>query len=227
MSQKLDTFVRQAGPPGYYRWRIATDFLHLPSYLSGPVLDVGAQNGAFLEQINAEFKVGVDLFEVPVSSQVWCCADACHLPFDDHSFTHVLAFDIIEHVVDDETMLAEVGRILKPGGYLWLSTPQIDFYLFPGNGLQRRFETAWGHVRRGYSNEELWNKLPPRFEGTIHAWSEPAFRYSYIFLKVLHGIAPRLAGYAMHWIYTLDSHASPGKNGHWVACLQKTSETGT
>jgi ubiquinone/menaquinone biosynthesis C-methylase UbiE len=50
--------------------------------------------------------------------------DACRLPFDSNSFDRITMLDIIEHLVPVqlETMLREVHRLLKPGGYAVLHT---------------------------------------------------------------------------------------------------------
>jgi SAM-dependent methyltransferase len=51
------------------------------------------------------------------------CACAERLPFADEQFTGVLGGDVIEHVADQPTTLAESYRVLKPGGRLFLATP--------------------------------------------------------------------------------------------------------
>jgi len=45
------------------------------------------------------------------------------LPFRDGAFDVVLAFDIMEHVVDDAAFLRELGRILAPGGAVAIHVP--------------------------------------------------------------------------------------------------------
>jgi SAM-dependent methyltransferase len=47
------------------------------------------------------------------------------LPFADGSADVVLAGEIIEHIVDTETFLLEIRRVLAAGGALVLSTPNI------------------------------------------------------------------------------------------------------
>ena len=50
-----------------------------------------------------------------------CTAD--RLPLDPGSFDLVVAADVIEHVPDAGAMVAAAYRALRPGGSLWLSTP--------------------------------------------------------------------------------------------------------
>jgi SAM-dependent methyltransferase len=47
------------------------------------------------------------------------------LPFEDEDADVVLAGEIIEHVVDTESLLREIARILRPGGELVLTTPNV------------------------------------------------------------------------------------------------------
>jgi ubiquinone/menaquinone biosynthesis C-methylase UbiE len=50
-----------------------------------------------------------------------CAAEA--LPFEDESFSLVAAGDVVEHVDDPERFFAECARVLRPGGLLFLATP--------------------------------------------------------------------------------------------------------
>ncbi len=218
----IDSFSRQVGPAGYYRWLVATRFLGLPVHYPGQsILDVGAHNGGFLDRLTADVKVGLDLMERPVQPQLWATADATRLPFASDSFSQVMAFDIIEHITADGPVLIEIARVLKPGGTLWLSTTCADYYIFPGGPIQRRLERSWGHVRRGYMQLELERKLPGNLTGTLLSWNEPAFRYLYVSLKCLHALSVSLARMLMETMYRWDVHHPHGRRGHWFARLTK------
>jgi len=45
------------------------------------------------------------------------------LPFRDASFDLVMSFDVLEHIRDSDAHLAEVSRVLKPGGRYLIQTP--------------------------------------------------------------------------------------------------------
>ena len=51
------------------------------------------------------------------------CACAEALPLRDSSFDRVVADSVIEHLKDQRAAVAEVHRVLQPGGYFFVSTP--------------------------------------------------------------------------------------------------------
>lgn len=64
----------------------------------------------------AEFYCDVDLFD----------AEKDRFPYEDEYFATVLCCELLEHLtVDPMRMLAEINRILRPGGHLVLTTPNI------------------------------------------------------------------------------------------------------
>ncbi len=79
---------------------------------------------------------------------VWC--DGHHLPFADASFDTVLSIEVLEHVPDPDRMLAEVRRVLRPGGALLVTVPfavaqhalPYDFWRYTPQGLRAMLEHA-------------------------------------------------------------------------------------
>jgi len=82
-------------------------------------------------------------------------ADGGALPLLSSSANTVLLIEVLEHVRDPGAVLAEVFRILKPGGRLLLTTPFAlpehaqphDYYRYTQFGLRHLFETAGFRVR--------------------------------------------------------------------------------
>lgn len=76
-------------------------------------------------------------------------ADAGDLPFDGASFDTVICLEVLEYVLDPSRAVAEMARVLKPGGALILSTPFLhradtddDYWRFTESGLRLLLEKA-------------------------------------------------------------------------------------
>jgi SAM-dependent methyltransferase len=108
------------------------------------VLDVGTGEGQVarlaVEQAGVELVVGVD----PTAAQVavahqrgggvhYARSGAAALPFPDGSFDAVVACLVFEHIRDVDEAIAEVGRVLEPGGrfLFFLNHPLLQT---PGSG---------------------------------------------------------------------------------------------
>ncbi len=50
------------------------------------------------------------------------------LPFKDEVFDLVVSFEVIEHVFDTGSFIEEIKRVLKPGGTLFISTPNLAWW---------------------------------------------------------------------------------------------------
>ena len=55
-------------------------------------------------------------------------ADAHEIPFTDNSFDAVFSLAVLEHVLDPYKVVAEMLRVLKPGGILYSEVPFIFFF---------------------------------------------------------------------------------------------------
>jgi 2-polyprenyl-3-methyl-5-hydroxy-6-metoxy-1,4-benzoquinol methylase len=74
-------------------------------------------------------------------------ADCLDLPFDDATFDCVVSFETLEHLDDHDGLLREFRRVLKPDGFLLVSSPDKAVY---SDQLQNRNEF---HVRELYRSE--------------------------------------------------------------------------
>jgi SAM-dependent methyltransferase len=89
------------------------------------VLDVGCGDGQvsrLATRLGAELVVGVDptwnCVSVAASrgGGVFARSGAAELPFPDESFDAVVACLVFEHIREVDAAIAEVGRVLRPGG---------------------------------------------------------------------------------------------------------------
>lgn len=83
----------------------------------------------------------------PPAGPVTLEADALALPFVDASFDRVIAAEVLEHIRDDAAAIAEISRVLRPGGLLAVTVPRY----WPERvcwALSRAYhEVDGGHVR--------------------------------------------------------------------------------
>jgi SAM-dependent methyltransferase len=87
------------------------------------------------------------------------------LPFAAASFDAVLFLDVLEHVGNDRRSIDEVERVLRPGGYLILSTPHKGLFSFldPENFFLRGKNGEQRHRHRHYSIAEYQDLFDGRF----------------------------------------------------------------
>ena len=99
------------------------------------VLDVACGAGFGLEMLRAAgaYPLGVDLQPAALAEARRAApgaalirGDGMRLPLPDQTVDLVVSFETIEHVSDAAALLAELRRVLRPGGCLVLSTPNRD-----------------------------------------------------------------------------------------------------
>ena len=79
---------------------------------------------AEVEQTRATLLAMADAGEVPSGTATTVArADALVLPFASDAFDRVVAAEVFEHLVDDEAAMAEVARVLRPGGTIAVTVP--------------------------------------------------------------------------------------------------------
>lgn len=113
----------------------ATEWLHQAGYRGGRVLDVGCGLGRTSQFLSGEY-VGIEpdsevaraaraLYESERVS--FLSADAHELPFANESFSLVYAAHLIAHLREPERFVAEVRRVLQPGGLFLVIVPNWYF----------------------------------------------------------------------------------------------------
>ena len=135
--QRFNTWplVQSLLPTGVRRLEVAPGLRPRLPIEGTQFVDISAAAIAKLRERGAEVVLG----------QVTC------LPFADSSFDLVCAFDIIEHVDDDDGALSEVSRTVRPGGAVLVSIPLYA-------ALWTAFDDFVGHKRR-YDPPDLLSKL--------------------------------------------------------------------
>lgn len=163
----------------FYREKMRAIYKISPDANMSSILEVGGGQGGLTALLypNAQI-INLDLdpqfAHAPCNQKQnvkFICGDATKLPFADELFDAVTMFDVLEHIPDDAAAIAEAIRVLKPNGYLLISTPDKSIWRFPYYSVfkplcpsEESVMTEWGHVRRGYTLEDLRNLLPIPFQ---------------------------------------------------------------
>jgi SAM-dependent methyltransferase len=108
----------------------------------GRLLEIGSGLGHLVGQLEDSFDTyGMDLnhwavhkSKAIVDETNLQTASAEEIPFVDGTFGVVIIKHIVEHLPDPEKAIAEIGRVIAPGGTLILSTPNLDSLLKPWKG---------------------------------------------------------------------------------------------
>lgn len=128
---------------------------------SRTVLEVGAGTGCVLAGMasafphmrfhaSEPFSEGLAFARARVGGASFLQMDAQAIPFVEE-FDLIGAFDVLEHIAEDELVLAQMHRAVAPGGGILLTVPQHGF-------LWSRQDDIAGHQRR-YSAGELQRKV--------------------------------------------------------------------
>jgi SAM-dependent methyltransferase len=102
----------------------------------GELIEIGCAYGFFLSVAQHDYSVhGFDIAEGPVAyarAELRVnaeCADFLQVPLRPASVDTVVMWDTIEHLPDPHLTIGKVGKILKPGGFLFLTTGDVGSVL--------------------------------------------------------------------------------------------------
>jgi ubiquinone/menaquinone biosynthesis C-methylase UbiE len=121
-------------------------------------LNIGAATGTtsdmlteFGEVMSVEYDAECCNFTKTFLSTPLIQGSITELPFANNSYDLVCAFDVIEHVEDDNKAVAEMMRVCKPGGHIAITVPAYAF-------LWGKHDVINQHFRR-YTKTVLMNLL--------------------------------------------------------------------
>ena len=124
---------------------------------------------------------------MPPAGAAALSADATNLPFPDGSFDAVIVAEILEHIPDDAAAMAEIARVVRPGGSVAVTVPawlpericwalSADYHNVPG-----------GHVRI-FTRGELTAKLTAAGLTPVGAHHAHGLHSAYWWLKCAVGV---------------------------------------
>ncbi len=127
----------------------------------GDLLDVGCAGGEFgaslaqrgwkVQGLEREHLL-VEQAQARGISATACDFDRDSFPWDSKCFDAVVAGEVIEHVIDTDHLLREISRVLRFGGVLVVTTPNLA-------SLENRLRLVFGRY-------PMW--MDHRVQGTVH-----------------------------------------------------------
>lgn len=188
---------------------------------SGVVLDVGSAEGHGSEILASKFKkvIGIDISKDAVSrakkfnrntNVVFKIGSATDIPLKTNSIDSVAAFEVVEHIEDWKKFLSELHRVVRPGGRIYMSTPNKAVYnpwsknpinphhvfewYIPEfkNALKKYFDIVefYGQRTPVYNDHKIWKVMDPLLYALRNVISYKT--NNSIKLKIINRIKPQL-----------------------------------
>lgn len=164
----------------------------------GRVLDLGCGDGDYAKKLK---DLGFDVvagdidhnrFRYHKEIEFKHCDITRQMPFPDNSFDYVLLMEVVEHLRNPYAVIPEINRIIKTGGSLILSTPNI---LSLKSRFRFMFEGAYEYFREPpldqavNPREVIFNLhlVPYRYHELEYLLSACGFKISNIFTSIYEG----------------------------------------
>lgn len=112
-------------------------------------------------------KFGINIFSInldPTNAQLKNKNYPCQLPFENESFDFISSLEIIEHLTSPVHMLKEALRVLKPGGKILITTPNV---------------TRIGSILKLLTGKTNYDRLaPPDYFNEEDEWRPHVYEYT-------------------------------------------------
>lgn len=139
------------------------------------VLDVGAGKGEFADILSRK---GYEVSCVEGTKKLYeelkeKGYDSAHvdleeekLPFPDNSFDLVVSLEVIEHLWNTDHYLSELKRVVKPEGYVLITTPNYNYWTFRLRALFGQAENflTQDYHKKLFTTHSLPQRLAPYFD---------------------------------------------------------------
>jgi len=198
-------------------------------YVKGRVLDVGCGKRPFYPFLPTTVTEYVGQDNDPALKPD-IVSDANAIPVEEGSFDTILCNEVLEHVYKPQEVLREIVRILKPGGYVYITVPMMwclhyepyDFWRYTPFSLRNLLEEAGLYVEKIERSGGLFSLIGQRVSDVVF------FKLLFIFkpfpsdwrgplataLLIPWNVTFYLLGKAFDWIDQRDAL-------NWIAIAQK------
>ncbi len=124
------------------------------SRIRGKILDTGAHYNSWAKETFGTTAEVITIDQQKGAADI--TGDLLALPFPDNTFDCIFCFETIEHVTNPFTAVAEMKRVLKPGGLLIGSTPfGYDLHGEEYGDYWRITRQGWEHLLNDFKQVEI------------------------------------------------------------------------
>ena len=146
------------------------------------------RNAEDLAAVDGMFKAMAAEGEAPEGATAQTVeGDALDLPFDDNTFDFVIAAEILEHIPNDTAAMAELTRVVRPGGMVAVSVPRWLPERVCWALSDEYHEVEGGHVRI-YGRSQLVQRLEATGLEHVDTHHAHALHAPYWWLKCAVGV---------------------------------------
>ena len=179
-------------------WLIARDWLTQGLPEGSRILDVGCFDGGFLEPLVASYRCcGIEIHPKARDRAKQKGIEVIGSDFSevDGDFDCITAFDVIEHVAQPRSFLADCLAAIRPGGWVLVSTGNLDAFTFRIMGGRYWYCTIAEHIS---FVSPVWFKAITESEGNqvlrqatfVHGSTSPVRRLREAANNFLYRTAP-------------------------------------
>ncbi len=204
-------------------------FKELPK---GKILDLGCGDGDYsvaLKDLGFDVVAGdIDKERFRYNGKIpfEYCDITKEMPFQGKAFDYVLLMEVVEHLRNPYEVLPEISRIIKIGGSLILSTPNI---LNLKSRLRFLFEGAYEYFREApldqcrNPKEKIFNLhlLPYRYQELEYLLAASGFKVKSVFTSIYEGCGMFFLAPLIRMQARLKSRRSKKKGGIDYARINK------
>jgi len=135
--------------------------------------------------------------------------DALEMPFSDGAFDKIICAEVLEHLADDSSAMAEIARVLRPGGSLAISVPRYGPELVNWALSERYHSVPGGHLRI-YRRSQLFDRLGEAGLEVVGSHHAHALHSPYWWLRCLVGLekedCPAVRSYHRLLVWDITAH---------------------